>query len=140
MLRFGLGLILITLISCSSQADPDAAQTGPFTVTVVMNSVGVAGSNPSGILCGDCSHAGSGGGGVPCPLPDPTQVATECSHAFDAGTKVSLGIGGQQVYTEEFCTYDPPSAAPPDAGAHAPCTFVVTQNMTVGLYGTGAFR
>lgn len=147
MLRFSLGLITITLtlISCSSHHDqpgqaaappdaapPDAAPTGPFTVTVVMNSLGVAMSDPPGIVCGKCSDAGSG---VPCPLPDPNQAATDCSHAFDAGTTVSFGIGGQEVYDGDFCEF------PANTGQPKPCTFVVTQDTTVSVTGfTGAFR
>jgi hypothetical protein len=145
MLRFSLGLITITLISCSShhdqpggQADPpDAAPTGPFTVTIGMHGLGVALSNPPGISCGKCSDAGSG---VPCPLPDPNQAATDCSHAFDAGTKVSLGLGGQQDFLGVSCTYSPNSIVPIDAGPYDSCSFVVTQNTTVDVIGLEAVR
>ena len=144
--RSCIALALIAMVGCSSHHDtpqpaamPDAAAsdaapvaTGPVTLTVVMNSRGVATSNPPGISCGKCSDAGSG---VPCPLPDPNQAATDCSHTFDAGTTVSFGILGQESYDGAFCQ------SPANAGPIMPCTFVVTQDMTVSITGvTGAFR
>jgi hypothetical protein len=138
-----MALALIAMVGCSSHHDapgpapaPDAAPaaTGPFTVNVTKTGHGIVVSDPPGIMCGSCDDPH-----VTCPLPDPTQPATECSHAFDAGTSVNLIIIAQELYGTYSCMYSP-AAASPGAGSDGPCTFTVSQDMDVNITGVEAFQ
>lgn len=138
-----LCMVLVAMVGCASHHDapgpapaPDAppVATGPFTVNVTKNAQGIVVSEPAGIRCGSCANDPH----ITCPLPDPTQPATECSHAFDTGTSVTLTITAQELYAGAFCMFSTPAA--PGAGSNGPCTFMVTQDMDVNITGVEAFQ
>jgi hypothetical protein len=143
--RLFAGVVLVAMAGCASHHDdpgpaapPDAAPvaTGPFTVSVTNSSQGIATSDPPGISCGSCENDPL----IPCPLPDRTQPATECSHIFATGTAVRLALTAQEVYFADACTYSTPVTAPPAGGAPDACAFVVAQDVTVTIRGEEAFR
>jgi hypothetical protein len=125
MLRLYLCLALLGLMA--GCADP----SGPFTVTVMKQGVGIVVSDPPGITCGSCA----GDPNIHCPSPEPS---TACSYAFAAGTTVAFTITEQEVYAGFLCDYAPKTVVP--LASPAGCTFVVTRDTAVTVGGSEAFR
>jgi hypothetical protein len=122
-----MALMLISVAGCTD------APSGPFTVTVNKHSIGVVLSDPPGLSCGMCNLE-TGTAPLTCPFADPTHVGTDCSHVFDAGTQLTFSLVGHDIYDQVWCQYG--QNGPP----LQPCTFVVTQDVTVAVTGTAAFQ
>ncbi len=115
--------ILIVAAACNFKSStPDALPSGPATLTVAPNALGLVVSDPAGIECGAC-------GLLPPTMCSDLTNYTQCSAMVKAGTTVTLSITERQDYPDVTCSSDTDT----DPRVMS-CTFVVEFPMTVEIF------
>jgi hypothetical protein len=134
MRSFSTSLLLIAAAVGSAGCGDDEAPSspdafsGPATVTVDRQFIGLVTSEPPGIYCGKCDDMR---GGLPCPQPPSGNV---CRFDFEAGTQLTLKLHHYGLYFAFRCAAQDPEVVLPG------CALTVTAPTTIKITGAIAGR
>jgi hypothetical protein len=126
MSKCWIAMLAFALAACHMDTPGAPKFSGPVTLTVEVDAVGLLTSDPAGIECGQCIPLGSA---PPCA---DTAVKTTCSADFDAGSGVTLILDARAIYFATHCT------SPELPADHTSCSFEITQPMLVRVTGVEA--